>query len=74
MSDTPDDIRRMLAEQQTEREYGHLRPGPCDCGGRFATWVVIGTDTAYGADADGRRGTLLVEWECSSCEQAVQMY
>ena len=72
MTDTREDIRRMKAEQYEEDHYGHLRPGRCDCGAD--RWVVLGTDSAYGADADGRRGTLLVEWECGGCGQTVEAY
>ena len=27
----------------------------------------IGTDPAYGADADGNRGIILRDWECREC-------
>ncbi len=73
MTDTMDDVRRMIADEQDERLYGHLRPdGPCACG--KTDWRVTGTDPAYGADADGRRGTLLVEYECGHCKQCVEVY
>lgn len=44
--------------QRLDREM----PDTCACGLR--EWNRIGRDNAYGADADGRRGTPLQEWEC----------
>ena len=40
-------------------------PDECECGAR--DWKCIGTDPNYGADADGRRGVMLREWECRNC-------
>ncbi len=40
-------------------------PDTCECGVR--DWQHIGFDPAYGADADGRRGMRIDEWECIKC-------
>ena len=44
-----------------------VMPEDCGCGG---TWALVGKDPTYGADADGRRGVMLYEWECSCGELA----
>lgn len=42
------------------------------CGSEFG-WTCIGVDPQYGADADGRRGTRLVEYECE-CGNLISVY
>jgi len=53
-------------------EYQAACPDPCACG--HSDWRCIGRDPSYGADADGRRGTLLLEWECNFCGNVVEVY
>jgi hypothetical protein len=53
-------------------EYLADRPDPCDCG--CSDWRYVGCDPHYGADADGRRGVRLTEWECPKCGNVVESY
>ena len=59
-----DDEREEARRLNLEEKYGDPRPDEdCKvCGER--DWRYSGCDPAYGADADGRRGTRLTEWEC----------
>lgn len=57
--------------QDAKRDAYHdwkesVTPVKCSqCGvGDSDAWTCIGTDPAYGADADGRRGMMAREWEC----------
>jgi hypothetical protein len=45
----------------------------CQRCGEVDRWTVIGVDPAYGADADGRRGTRLEEYECE-CGNCISVY
>lgn len=63
---TPEDIR-----QDAKRDAYHdwleaVTPVKCSqCGTEDSgAWILLGTDPAYGADADGRRGMTGREWEC----------
>jgi hypothetical protein len=62
-----DDGRR----DRAEAEYEAARPDACACGSE--DWRLSGTDSAYGADADGRRGAMLREWECRGCGNVVEV-
>jgi len=62
-----EDARRDAAYEEMESEM----PDPCECG--CPSWRCIGTDRSYGADADGRRGGLLREWECCGCGSVVEL-
>jgi hypothetical protein len=58
--------------EKAEAEYEAMRPDDCkQCGS--SDWRLLGTDSAYGADADGRRGAMLREWECRGCGNVVEV-
>ena len=52
--------------ERAEEWLDAVTPMNCSqCGtGSSRSWACIGTDPAYGADADGRRGMMAREWEC----------
>ena len=62
---TPEEIREDAKRDAWQERYEATRPDPCECG--CAEWELSGVDPAYGADADGRRGVMLREWECPRC-------
>ena len=65
----------LIADAKRDRvyeEYLDNRPDPCECGA--SDWRYLGCDPAYGADADGRRGVRLTEWECKSCGAVMEVY
>lgn len=71
------DIEELKREKYEEMRLDALRdeardrqilmePDACGCS-EGAEWKVTGRDDAYGADRDGNRGCLLIEYECSGC-------
>jgi hypothetical protein len=60
------DIRQDGKRDAVQDAIDDAKPDECvECGTKdSAAWTCIGTDPAYGADADGRRGVMLREWEC----------
>jgi hypothetical protein len=69
---TAEDLREDAKRERWEEKYGSLEPDEdCEvCGER--AWKFLGDDPQYGADADGRRGTRLTEWECQ-CGQLLSL-
>jgi hypothetical protein len=60
---TPEDIKE--DGKREDWENSHPEPDPCNvCGRGRRKWDYLGCDPAYGADADGRGGVRLTEWEC----------
>ena len=66
---TLEEIREDAKRDAAHEKEWQMRPrGPCQNCGADA-WTFTGSDPAYGADADGRRGIPLAEWECRQCGQ-----
>ena len=61
-----EEMREDAKQDAVEDERQEMMPERCGCS-ESATWKCVGRDSNYGADADGRRGCLYLEWECSEC-------
>lgn len=70
---TLEEIREDARRDAAAEKKWWMRPrGPCQACGAD-NWMFLGLDPAYGADADGRRGRPLAEWECGGCSQATSV-
>jgi ssDNA-binding Zn-finger/Zn-ribbon topoisomerase 1 len=68
---TPEEMREDAKRDAAYEREERMKPdGPCpNCGAE--DWAFSGSEPAYGADADGRRGIHLAEWECRACGQLI---
>jgi hypothetical protein len=61
---TEEDLREDAKRVRWEEKHPPFEE-ECQMCGQVDRWTCIGVDPAYGADADGRRGIRLTEYECT---------